>query len=43
MPGERPDFPENCDTTDASVAPGFTNIGQIDCPIPVRELVTEPL
>jgi hypothetical protein len=43
MPGERPGFPDNCDAIDASVAPGFTSIGQIDCPIPVSELVTEPV
>ncbi|ORJ60058.1 hypothetical protein B5M45_14265 [Mycobacterium simiae] len=39
MPGGRPELPDNCEAMDARVAPGFTSIGQIDCPIAVSEPV----
>ena len=30
MPGESPVFPDSCDAIEATVAPGFTSIGQMD-------------
>src|ERR1700744_891922 len=42
MPGESPEFPDSFDVIDARVAPGLTNDGQIDWPIPAVLSVNEP-